>query len=893
MSITCATCFLKTRKAAPPEKIVQISENLGFLEERTIILDYDKSSQQYKARKTVWKKSSTSNAPGIYCGICQSEIVIVEDDAAARDFIKSHDLIDIRRKFVDSGEFRLKSLEADLSKRLDENEYKTHVQQPSPGEFAAFPKKLSDGLVALVKEKFPHVKMLYRHQSEAIDAILDNRDVVIATSTASGKSMIYNLPIINELLRNPKARCVYISPTKALCIDQIRTIKKFSKSNVAIAGQQSLFDLVLDEKHFVYDEEINGNNISIVKFDSEIDQYERNKAIDKGNIFYTTPDKIHSTMLQFHDHQYKDRGSRLSWSDFFKNLKYVVIDEVHAYRGVFGANVSYVIRRLRRMCELHGNTDLVFICCSATIANAKELADAMTGKDCLLINQDTAPRNLKHYILTRERNDEDGSISPVTTIAGLVTEFLSKEKSIRSITFGRTMQSVQQTQRIIESRLREQFPDENIDQIVKFFQGNLRDSERQLLINNFNNKKYHALIATIALELGMDLEDVHVVMMMGYPGSVSSFYQQAGRAGRHGEGLVLTALFDTPLENYYFNQPDYFFSKPPEKVIIPVQNPTIAKKHLLFAEWERGVNSHDTKYFPSDVVEEFIKNPEKVKDEIKELYQKSLRTSIGESLEVYYNDEVISGSIDLITAKRDIFVGAVYRQPNHDYVIESVDWKNKTAKARRHFGRIDYSTQPFFNYDISTINTLDEIEFPNFTFALERIRFKSTRIHYHKIYSNRAKEGPFSISDYAPPTEFETMAFKIRLKTEFVNSFGNIENLAEGAAGVESAMKSMFPEIVECDANDIGSMHRIQTDINEAHIYLYDNYSEGLNFTKQAYNDLHRYLGLVYGLIDNCTCQSDEGCPSCVHSFHPFSPPMPNRNHAIHILKNILDVYKA
>lgn len=891
MTFICSNCFMTTKRMTSPDKVIQLSDNLGFLEERTINIEYDRSSQQYKTRKTVWKNSFSNLQPGFYCSVCNHVIDIDKDNTPLVDFIKNQDLIDIRRKFVTAKEFQIASIEADLFKRLDKDEYKVHIQSPEAGEFADFPQELSEGLVDLARDKFPAIKRLYRHQSDSINAILEGRDVVIATSTASGKSMIYNLPMINEILRNPKARCVYISPTKALCIDQIRTIKKFSKSNMSVAGQQSLFDIVLDDKHFVYDEEINGKNISIVKFDSEINQHERDKAIEKGNIFYTTPDKIHTTMLQYHDHRYKLRG--VTWNNFFKNLRYVVIDELHAYRGVFGANVSYVIRRLRRMCELHGNTNITFICCSATIANAKELADAMTGKDCLLINKDTAPRHLKKYILARERDDTDGSISPVTTIAGLVTEFLSKERSIRSITFGRTMQSVQQTQRIIESRLREQFPDEPIDQIVKFFQGNLRDTERQLLINNFNNKKYHALIATIALELGMDLEDVHVVLMMGYPGSVSSFYQQAGRAGRHGEGLVLTALFDTPLENYYFNQPEYFFSKPTEKVIIPIQNPTIAKKHLLFAEWERGVNKDDVKYFHENVVDEFISNPKKVKDEIKDLYQKSLRTSIGDSMEVYYNDEVISGSIDLITAKRDIFVGAVFRQPNHDYIIDTVDWKSKAAKARRAVGRVDYSTQPFFNYDITTIDIIHEMEFNDFSFALEKIRFRSTRINYYKVFSNRPKEGPFNMSDFAPPTEFETIAFKIRLKYSFISSFGNIENLAEGAAGIESAMKSMFPEIVECDANDIGSMHHIQNDNNEIHIYIYDNYYDGLNFTKQAYNDLHRYLSLVRGLIENCSCQSDEGCPSCVHTFHPFNPPMPNRHHAIQILKKILDVYKA
>jgi DEAD/DEAH box helicase domain-containing protein len=875
MSFTCFVCRKK------PLFVNQFTDKLGFLEFRGINIEY--CNQNYIIKKQPWKELADIHDVGFYCSKCNERLETNEEEIS--DFIQEHSLLDIRKRSVTSGEFDSNKICREIKRNFDSNDYFEHTVEAQQGKTSQIPYGINEGIRQILKNNFG-IEKLWEHQAIAIQNILDGKDIVLATSTASGKSMCYNIPMLNLLSTNQtNSRFLYIAPTKALAYDQIKTISKFG---VAVTDDDGAIRRFVEDG--LIDQVIDGNRITIVKFDSEIagNNHAKITAMTKGNIFYTTPDKIHSTILQYSSHQYKHNGQKHSWANFFETLRYIIIDEIHTYKGVFGANVAMVMRRLIRMCEMHGNKNIQFISCSATIDNPKELADLITNRNNELINIDTAPKKLKKYLLIRPiTDDENDSKSPVSVAADYVTDFLSRDEAIRSLIFGRTMSNVANTQRIIKKRLLEKFQNQDLDQIIKFFQGNLPDKQRQKILNHFNNKEYHAIVSTIALELGVDIDDVHAVIMMGYPGSTSSFYQQAGRAGRKGEGLILTAFFNNPLENYYFNNPDYFFNKPPEKVKIMVNNPKIVEKHLLFSEFERGVTKRDYKYFPKKCVDDFIKNPPTTQN-INELYSKSIRTSIGDSIEIFSHEKKVSGSIDYNVAKRDVFVGAIYRTPDCDYLIEEIDWKAKVANARP-IRNPDYYTKSNNKKSVTTIQILDSLTYGSFKVNYEEIKFTSTPLNYFKLYYSSRVPEKKDFSNFQPNTEFETNSLRLIIGEHLIKDIMHdidFEKLIEGAVSIENAMFSMFADLVECDVNDIGSCLTYTKD-KEVNIYLFDNFSNGLEITKESYKLFPRFIDLVYNLINNCTCNKDEGCPSCVQRFQPFNPVQTNRKIALEILNKI------
>lgn len=875
MIFTCYTCRKK------PRTVNQYTDKLGFTEMREIQIEY--ANQEYVVRKKSWGVVNKIHDSGFFCPNCDEKFDIGEEFIA--DFIQEHSLNDIRKKSISNKEFNSNEICDEIKTNFDSNDYYVHTVPEQMEKTSKIPAGINEGLRKILLNNFG-ISELWEHQAETIQKILEGKDVVLATSTASGKSMCYNIPMLNLLSTNQvDYRFLYIAPTKALAYDQIKTISKFGK---AISDDDGTIRKFIEDG--LIDQVIDGNKITIVKFDTEIagKNHAKITAIDNGNIYYTTPDKIHATILQFWNHQYSLNGQKHTWAKFFKTLKYVIIDEIHTYKGVFGANVAMVIRRLQRMCEYHGNRNLQFISCSATIDNPKELADLITNRNNILINKDTAPKKQKNYLLIRPMtDDENDSKSPISVAADYVTDFLSREKSIRTLIFGRTMSNVANTQRIIKRRLQEQFPNQDLDQIIKFFQGNLPDKQRQKIINHFNDKEYHAIVTTVALELGVDIDEVHAVIMMGYPGSTSSFYQQAGRAGRKGEGLIMTAFFNNPLENFYFNNPEYFFNKAPEKVKVMVNNPLIVEKHLLFAEYESGVTKNDYKYFPQKNIDDFIKNPPTTQN-IKDLYLKSIRTCIGDSLEIFYNDKPVSGAIDLNVAKRDIFVGAIYRTPDVDYLIEEIDWKAKVANGRP-LKNPDYYTRSYSKKDVSTLETMESLIFKSFMVNYEKVKFVSTPLNYFKVFYSSREPEKKEFSSYHPRTEFETTSLRLLIGEQIINDLSHeleFEQIIEGAVSIENAMFSMFADIVECDVNDIGSCTTSMRD-NEINIYLYDNFSNGLEITKESFKLFPRFIDLVYKLIFNCPCKKDEGCPSCVQRFQPFNTIRTNRKVALQILDKV------
>ena len=406
-----------------------------------------------------------------------------------------------------------------------------HTLEEREAKTVPFPADLHIDLAAGLKAK--GINELYTHQAEAYDTARSGNSFTAVTPTASGKTLCYNLPVLQTILQDHSARALYIFPTKALAQDQ--------KSEM-----NELIDAA-------------GLPINSYTYDGDTPATIRQKVRKAGNIVITNPDMLHSAILPHHT----------KWVALFENLKYVVLDELHIYRGVFGSHVANVIRRLKRICRYYG-ANPVFICTSATIANPKELGEKLTGEEITLIDNNGAPSGKKHFIfynppiVNRQLNIRRSATLEVRRIAG---EFLKNK--IQTIIFARSRVRVE----IILTYLRALVLGELGPKSIRGYRGGYLPTQRREIEKGLRNGEIYGVVSTNALELGVDIGQLQVCIMTGYPGTIASAWQQAGRAGRRlGESLVIMVASSAPLDQFIIENPSYFFGKSPETARINPDN---------------------------------------------------------------------------------------------------------------------------------------------------------------------------------------------------------------------------------------------------------------------------------------------------------------------------------
>ncbi len=402
------------------------------------------------------------------------------------------------------------------------------------------------------------ISSLYTHQAMAVNHVLEGKNVMVATASASGKTLCYTIPVLESMLGDRISRALYLFPTKALAQDQLRKL-----SDLAYPGLLSFGECAT--------------------FDGDTPQSERAEIKKRVRIVLTNPDMLHMGMLPNHE----------SWSRLFAQLKFVVIDEAHVYRGVFGSHVAQVLRRLRRMCRHYGSAPQ-FICCSATIANPGEHAENLVGETFEVINKDGSSSGGKAFvfwnppIVDKVKSTRRSTSSEATF---LFTELI--RKNIRSLVFARTRKLAE----LICIYSREHLGAQLADLVKPYRAGYLPEDRRQIEQELFTGKLL-GVVATTALELGIDIGDLDATVLAGYPGSIASTWQQAGRSGRSGDrSLSFLVAQDNPLDQYFMNNPDYFFGKAYENALINLENNNILKPHLLCAAWEQPLNENDEKLF--------------------------------------------------------------------------------------------------------------------------------------------------------------------------------------------------------------------------------------------------------------------------------------------------------
>ncbi|SFI32304.1 DEAD/DEAH box helicase domain-containing protein [Paenibacillus sp. UNC496MF] len=730
--------------------------------------------------------------------------------------------------------FKRKSL-PDLIEQLRHNENVIHWHEIEPREARLRP--VPDRVDARIRDALARrgIEALYTHQHSAFEAVNKGENIVAVTPTASGKTMCYNLPVLQAIAADASSRALYIFPTKALAQDQK------SELNEIIA------EMGIDIKSYTYD----GDTAPTIR-----------QAVRKaGHIVITNPDMLHSAILPHHT----------KWVSLFENLKFVVIDELHTYRGVFGSHVANVIRRLKRICAFYGS-DPVFICTSATIANPKELAEQLTGNPMRLIDDNGAPGGRKHFvfynppIVNKPLNIRKSATVEVNHLA---REFLRNK--IQTIVFARSRVRVE----LILSHLQELVKNELAAKSIRGYRGGYLPQQRREIERGLRDGEILGVVSTNALELGVDIGQLQVCVMTGYPGSVASTWQQAGRAGRrHGEALIVMVAGSTPIDQYIVQNPDYFFGRTPEYARINPENLMILVDHLKCAAYELPFKGTE-EFGPLDVTDimEYL-TEERVLHHKGDTYywanlafpasNVSLRSASQENVVIVDQsvtaDVKIIGEMDKFSAMTLLHDEAIYLHEGVQYQVEKLDWDHNKAYVRE--VDVEYYTDAnlavqtkVLEIDRTAQRALGAIHYGDVSVTALPTLFKKIRL----TTNENIGWGPIHL----PEQELHTSATWIELKD--VDTRLGTKTLEQLLLGIANVMNHIVPVLAMCDRSDVHVISQIKADhTGLPTIFIYDHYPGGIGLADGVYKRFDEVKAAAIDLIRRCPCE--DGCPSCIGS---------------------------
>ncbi|HUS05305.1 MAG TPA: DEAD/DEAH box helicase [Bryobacteraceae bacterium] len=684
------------------------------------------------------------------------------------------------------------------------------------------------------------IRELYSHQAEAFSEIENQKNVVIVTPTASGKTLCYNLPVLNRLLTDPTARAIYLFPTKALAEDQLHEFQ------AAVDAMES--------------------GIRAFTYDGDTPQDARKAIRERANVVLTNPDMLHSGILPHHT----------KWAKCFENLQYFVIDELHYYRGVYGSHLANLLRRLKRICAFYGSSPK-FICCSATIANPKELAEALTGEAFELVERNGAPSGEKYFVfynppvVNRQLGIRRSYLHETRRIA---LEFINRGQ--QTLVFANNRLATE----ILITYLKEacQHHPASADSI-RGYRGGYLPRERREIERKLRDGEIKAVVATNALELGIDIGSLDAVVMAGYPGTIASTLQRAGRAGRRQTAsIAVLVASSSALDQYIVEHPDYFFNRSPEHAYINPDNLEIALNHLRCAAFELPIRD-DEKFGPHDLgelckfLEEtgFLHHSGRAWHWTSDTYPAdavSLRAVTSDNFVVVdiTGDHKVIADVSFPTALTALHEKAIYLHEARQYQVERFDYEGRKAYVRRVDS--DYFTDAI---DYTQVKVLEEMETAplrvSATAAHGDVRVNRQVVGWKKVrFFTLENVGSGHLS--MPEQEMHTTAFWLHFPAAFLAEFADLPAAERhsGITGMGNALRSVAALLLMCDPRDLGVA--MTEDISqglqvfEPNLYLYDAYPGGVGQSAPLFRLVSRLLKLTSELIRSCPCEG--GCPSCV-----------------------------
>ncbi len=698
------------------------------------------------------------------------------------------------------------------------------------------------GISPLIREKLAEkgLKRPFLHQSAGMEALLKGKNVAVMTPTASGKSLIYQVPILEAILQDEGASALYISPLKGLLHDQKRSFTELAEGIIPMeaagAGGKKKRSRPLSPFEI---------------YDGDTSAYRKKKIRDEPPpLILTNPDIIHLSINAYHE----------QWAGFLSRLRYVVLDEVHTYRGVFGSHVANVIRRLRRVLLRH-DAEPQFVACTATIANPLEHAAMLTGLDFELIDRSGAPAGRRNFIFI---NPVPGA-SPYT----LATRLFSRAVSggLRTIAFTRARKITE----LLHSWVVQSAPE--LSGLVSAYRAGFLPEERRDIEKRLFSGELRGVISTSALELGVDIGGLDVCLLVGYPGSVNSTWQRGGRAGRRGrESLIVLLALEDALDQYFMRSPSDFFRSPVEAAVLDMENPVILKSHLLCSASETYLKSTDPVYD----VRAYRELLEGLQAEGKVRYWKKgdiwyprqrfpqREVSIRATGAVYRIVARGGGLIGESSSKRvfhDLHPGAVYLHRGAAYRVVKLDTGERTVTVVPAYD-VNYHTVAITDEETEIISVDDKkwLRSLQLFHGTLRVTEKVTGYRRKEVYTER------SLGEVAldlPPTVFTTKGIWMEVDEDLLEEVKERGFSPDGALhALEHAAIAALPLYALCDRMDLGGIsYPFNVELASPAIFIYDGHEGGVGLTKRGFYFAAEWFASTLRLMDECPC--DVSCPSC------------------------------
>lgn len=678
------------------------------------------------------------------------------------------------------------------------------------------------------------ITRFWSHQVEAIDLIRQGENVVVMTPTASGKSLIYNIPVIESIMERPETKALYIFPLKGLEQDQVKNLNKlFERLGINVV-QEGSKRLRLEPAEV---------------YDGDTTPYRRSRIRENlPFVIFTNPDMLHLAINPYHK----------KWEKLFRNLRYIVIDEIHSYRGVFGSNVAHVLRRLRRICDLY-DSNPQFIACSATIANPGELAERLTGLPFKTITESGAPQSGRHFLFINPLE------SPYTEATRLFIECI--KAGLKTIVFTKARKITELIYRWSIERVPALAP------YISPYRAGFLPSERREIERRLFSDELHGVVTTSALELGVDIGGLDVCILVGYPGSISSTWQRAGRVGRHGQesAIFMIALQDA-LDQYFMRHPDYFFERSHEAAVIDPTNRNILKRHIPCAASEVYLRKDDKIYdfgIVKAIIEELVAegslNPGKRGDiwfSRQRLPQRNVSIrATGESFTILDRDGRTIGELNGYRVFREAFPGAIYLHRGRQYMVTDLDLKDRRVYCLD--VDVPYYTHALSREDTEIIREKEIKRLERFTVRWGEIRMTQQVIGYERrnIFDRtRLSRHELTMPEYT----FDTEGLWIEVERALASSIeGSGFDLAGTLHAAEHATIACMPLYALCDKGDIGGLsYPLYPAFGKPAIFIYDGYEGGVGLTKRAFEVIEEWFKTALTIIKECPCM--DGCPFCV-----------------------------
>jgi DEAD/DEAH box helicase domain-containing protein len=678
---------------------------------------------------------------------------------------------------------------------------------------------------------------LYSHQAAAVDKAIEGKNAMVVTAAASGKTLCYNLPVLQAMLTEKGSRALYIFPTKALAQDQLR-------------GLSDLVSLL-------------PSPIRLATFDGDTPARERSQVKKSARIVLTNPDMLHVGILPNHQ----------SWSRFLSLVRYVVIDEAHVYRGVFGSHVGNVLRRLNRIL---GSYDArpQFICCSATIANPKEHIERLVGLPFEVVDIDGSPHGQKDFVFWNPPLIDKAKASRVSAnseASSLFTELV--KQGIRTLTFTRTRKLTE----LVYAYARQRLGGSDLALRIKPYRAGYLAEERRQIEQELFHGNLLGVVATTALELGIDIGDLEATVLTGYPGSIASTWQQAGRSGRRtGESLSFLIGLDNPLDQYFMRHPESIFRRKFEHALIDPDNPYVLGPHMLCAAWEMPLTGDDERFWDGlGGVLDRLGRDGLLRARRGKWYPApsvaypSQRVGIRSASSIQYaifdaskNDTQLE-TIGAEAALSQIHPGAIYLHYGEPYLVVRLDLAAHAAYVVP--ADTPYYTQAKELTDLRVLGVLREQKTQQVKSYLGKVEVTNTVVGFRRklqLTEEVIGEEPLDL----PPQSFDTIALWFDIPDEAMVRLAQAQlDFAGGLHALEHCSIAILPLFALCDRNDLGGVSTpFHPDTGKAQIFIYDAHQGGTGIAEKGFEFIHDLWQKTLQVIKECPCE--EGCPSCIQS---------------------------